>query len=43
MNVAYYRNPSVKTNLRLHLGVVDVPYDDGKATTGDVAQILEDE
>lgn len=26
----------------IHLGVLEVPYDDGKATTGEVAQILED-
>src|SRR5580693_1553095 len=26
----------------LHLGVLDVPYANGKATTGDVATILED-
>ena len=26
---------------KLHLGVVDLPYQDGKASTGDVAQILE--
>lgn len=26
----------------LHLGVLDVPYSDGKRSTGDVAQILED-
>jgi hypothetical protein len=29
--------------MKLHLGVVDVPYDDGEATTGEVAQILESE
>lgn len=28
--------------MKLHLGVLDVPYGDGKATTGEVAQILED-
>lgn len=27
--------------MKLHLGVLDVPYADGKATTGDVATILE--
>lgn len=26
----------------LHFGVLDVPYDDGKKTTGEVAEILED-
>ncbi len=28
--------------MKLHLGVLDVPYSDGKATTGDVATILEE-
>ncbi len=28
--------------MKLHLGVLEVPYDDGKATTGEVATILEE-
>lgn len=27
--------------ITLHFGVIDIPYDEGKATTGDVAEILE--
>jgi hypothetical protein len=29
-------------DVKLHLGVLEVPYDDGKATTGEVADILEE-
>lgn len=27
--------------ITLHFGVIDIPYEEGKATTGDVAEILE--
>ena len=37
---AYRANTSV---LKLHLGVVDVPYEEGEKSTGDVAEILEQE
>lgn len=33
---------SVGAVVKLHLGVMDIPYDDGKETTGEVASFLEE-